>query len=395
MKEIEGVLKTLTSFHQAHPWSAAASTLGVTLIAVIVLNFAVRLMLDRLARRFEDRRPYLQITADAVDRPLNLLTWVLVARLVIPITLAQSGADVSAYAPMLTKAMAVLVVLFVAWGAWRIAAGTRLYLRKKYARTDGGYDDFSMIETGQLVARTSIVLVAGFSLLGALGIPLSALTALGVVGGFGAYALTMANQILISNLFAGFAIYFDRPFAVGDWISTKGGTIEGTVTKIGFRLTTIVGFDKRPIYVPNSVFNESATINPSRMSNRRILQSVGVRYEDLHRVEPILATIRDYLKNNDAVDHKMITLVNLVNGSTNMGSSIEGCFGASSSSPFDDQARPPHPPLALILAALPFLARRAVCQMAEDLAGSLERILSGGISARGEAGGTRAIVGEV
>lgn len=330
MSAWEQWLKTILDFRQNHPWSQAASTVGLTLVGVIVLNFGVRVTLRRLAKRFQRRRPYLQITADAVDRPVNLITWVLVARLVGPLTLDQAGSDLSSFAPTLDKAAAALVVLLVAWAGWRFVALTRLHLMKKYARTDGGYDDFSAIETGQLAARTLIVVIAGFSLLGALGIPLSALTALGVVGGFGAYALTMANQILISNVFAGFAIYLDRPFSVGDWISTKDGAVTGTVTKIGFRLTTIVGFDKRPIYVPNSIFNENPTVNPSRMSNRRILQYVGLRYDDLHRVEEIMKAIRAYLAAHEAIDHDKLTLVNLVNGSTDMGSSVEGCFGASS-----------------------------------------------------------------
>lgn len=330
MQQFESIWATVTGFQDAHPWSLVASTVGVSVISVVLLNFGVRLTLRRLGKRYEERQPLVQLMADAFDRPINMITWVLVARLIVPLAMEQGGTDLSGYAPALNQGMAALLVLLVAWAAWRFVGRTRLHLRKKYARTDGGYDDFSMIETGQLAARLGIVVFAGFGLLGALGIPLSALTALGVVGGFGAYALTMANQILISNVFAGFAIYFDRPFAVGDWISTKGGTIEGTVTKIGFRLTTIVGFDKRPIYVPNSVFNENATVNPSRMSNRRILQYVGVRYDDVDRVEPILEAIRAYLAQHEAIDQRMTTLVNLVNGSTNMGSAVEGCFGSSS-----------------------------------------------------------------
>ena len=164
----------------------------------------------------------------------------------------------------------------------------------------------------------------------AFGIPLKALAGIGVVGGFGAYALTMANQILISNIFAGLVLYFDRPFSVGDWISTKDGKIDGTVTKIGLRLTTVVGFDQRPIYVPNSIFNENATVNPSRMNNRRIKQFIGLRYEDFPKIEKIFAEIRTYLKENPVIDQKRTTLVNLIDGVTSTGSKYEGAFGSSS-----------------------------------------------------------------
>lgn len=330
MSYLGPALELVTDFQKSHPWGYAASAVALTALFVLVLNFAVRRSLTVVATRLEDKRPFLRITADAIDRPLNLVAWLLVLWLFVPFTLEQAGLNTAPFTPKLNRAASVLIVLLVSWAFWRFAARSRLHLLDRYARTDGGYNDFSVIETGLLAARLGIVLFAVFGLLGALGIPLSALTALGVVGGFGAYALTMANQILISNIFAGFAIYLDRPFSIGDWISTQGGAVEGTVTKIGLRLTTIIGFDKRPIYVPNSVFNENATVNPSRMSNRRILQYIGLRYDDLHRVEGVLEAIRSYLAEHKEIDQKMLTLVNVVNGSTNMGSSVEGCFGASS-----------------------------------------------------------------
>ncbi len=67
-------------------------------------------------------------------------------------------------------------------------------------------------------------------------------------------------------------IYFDRPFKVGDWIRSPDRQIEGTVERIGWRMTIIRTFDKRPLYVPNSVFSSIVVENPSRMLNRRIYE---------------------------------------------------------------------------------------------------------------------------
>ena len=66
------------------------------------------------------------------------------------------------------------------------------------------------------------------------------------------------------------------------------------------------------------------------MSNRRIKQYVGVRYADFSRVPDIIADIRAYLAGHEGIDHTRTTIVSLVNGSTRMGSSIEGCYGSSS-----------------------------------------------------------------
>jgi MscS family membrane protein len=40
--------------------------------------------------------------------------------------------------------------------------------------------------------------------------------------------------------------------------------------------------------------------------------------------------IRDYIDGHSEIDHNRTKIVSLVNGSTVMGSSIEGCYGSSS-----------------------------------------------------------------
>ncbi|WP_250666706.1 mechanosensitive ion channel domain-containing protein, partial [Escherichia coli] len=50
---------------------------------------------------------------------------------------------------------------------------------------------------------------------------------------------------------SGIMLYFDRPFNIGDWVSSPDRNIEGTVVEIGWRITKIVTFDHRPLYIPN------------------------------------------------------------------------------------------------------------------------------------------------
>ncbi len=91
-------------------------------------------------------------------------------------------------------------------------------------------------------------------------------------------------------------IYFDRPFKVGDWIRSPDRQIEGTVERIGWRMTSIRTFDKRPLYVPNSVFSNIVVENPSRMLNRRIFETIGLRYDDADKVPVIIDEVREMLK---------------------------------------------------------------------------------------------------
>ena len=124
-------------------------------------------------------------------------------------------------------------------------------------------------------------------------------------------------------------LHLDRPFSVGDWIYTTSGGIDGKVEKMSFRLTQIRGSDKRPIFVPNATFLTAAVVNASRMSNRRILQYIGIRYEDFQRLPLILNDVKEMLNTHKEIDQKMTILVSLINGKTDMGSTTEGAFGSS------------------------------------------------------------------
>ena len=106
-------------------------------------------------------------------------------------------------------------------------------------------------------------------------------------------------------------VYMDRPFSIGDWISSPDKDIEGTVEQIGWRSTRIRTFDKRPLYVPNAIFSTVAIQNPSRMTNRRIKTSVGVRFQDAPKIAAIVADIDEMLHNHPDIDTRQTCFVRL------------------------------------------------------------------------------------
>lgn len=104
-------------------------------------------------------------------------------------------------------------------------------------------------------------------------------------------------------------IYLDRPFSVGDWIRSPDRNIEGTVEDIGWRLTRIRTFDQRPLYVPNAIFANISVENPSRMYNRRINETIGLRYEDIAKVPVIIERVRQYLIDHQDIETESRTLI--------------------------------------------------------------------------------------
>jgi MscS family membrane protein len=140
-----------------------------------------------------------------------------------------------------------------------------------------------------------------------LGFSISGVLAFGGIGGL---AVGFAAKDLLSNFLGALFIFLDRPFAVGDWVRSPDREIEGTVEEIGWRLTRIRTFDKRPLYVPNGLFTTMAVENPSRMSHRRIKETIGIRYGDVGKMQAVTAAVREMLVAHPDIDESQTLMVN-------------------------------------------------------------------------------------
>lgn len=168
--------------------------------------------------------------------------------------------------------------------------------------------NISTVKAVSKLSRLIIYIIATIVVLQMLGLSLTGLLAFGGVGGMVA---GLAAKDLLANFFGAAMIYMDKPFRIGDWIRSPDREIEGTVEDIGWRVTRIRTFDKRPLYVPNAAFTTIAIENPSRMHNRRIKEFIGIRYDDMSKVEAIVEDIRRMLNIHNGVDHNNSLIVNL------------------------------------------------------------------------------------
>jgi MscS family membrane protein len=155
--------------------------------------------------------------------------------------------------------------------------------------------------------RLSVIITAVLVAMQTFGYSISGVLAFGGIGGI---AVGFAAKDLLANFFGGLMIYLDRPFAVGDWIRSPDKSIEGTVEHIGWRLSRIRTFDKRPLYVPNAIFTQIAVENPSRMLNRRIYETIGIRYDDAGKMATIVERVKSMLKAHPAIDTEQTLIVN-------------------------------------------------------------------------------------
>ncbi|SEH67695.1 small-conductance mechanosensitive channel [Bathymodiolus azoricus thioautotrophic gill symbiont] len=119
-------------------------------------------------------------------------------------------------------------------------------------------------------------------------------------GGVGGIVMGFAAKDMLSNIFGGLMLQMDRPFSTGDWI--RSSQFEGTVEKIGWRMTRIRTFSKNPIYIPNSIFASIPIETPSRMTNRRINETIGIRYNDIAQMSDIVTEVEAMLKTNKDIE---------------------------------------------------------------------------------------------
>jgi MscS family membrane protein len=171
---------------------------------------------------------------------------------------------------------------------------------------DEPMDETTVRAVGKLL-RASVIITAILIAMQVFGYSISGLLAFGGIGGL---AVGFAAKDLLANFFGGLMLYLDQPFKVGDWIRSPDQEIEGTVEDVGWRLTRIRTFDKRPLYIPNSIFNSISVENPSRMSNRRIYETIGIRYDDIGKMAIIVDDVRQMLREHPEIDQSQTLIVN-------------------------------------------------------------------------------------
>ncbi len=278
----------------------------VVVFIALLADFFQRRLLRGLAKRFaKTNNHWDDAVLEAMRRPLSLLIWVTGISLAAQIAAAQAGAEIFS---VVEPVRDVLVIVALTWFLVRFI---RQAQKNIIAAGDAKGDpvDITTLDAITKLLRLSVLITAGLVVLQTLGFSISGVLAFGGVGGI---AMGFAARDLLANFFGGLMIYLDRPFSVGDWVRSPDREIEGTVENIGWRLTIIRTFDKRPLYVPNSVFANIAVENPSRMTNRRIHETFGIRYEDINKMAAITADVEAMLKGHPAIDTTQTLMVNFI-----------------------------------------------------------------------------------
>ena len=122
---------------------------------------------------------------------------------------------------------------------------------------------------------TGVVVIFGFfKVMQLFGVDTTTMLAGATIGGL---AFALASQDTVKNFIGTVAIFLDKPFQIGDWISA--GEVTGAVEQVGFRSTRVRSADSTVFQIPNSKLAEMVINNSGLRLFRRYNTNLGLRYD--------------------------------------------------------------------------------------------------------------------
>lgn len=122
--------------------------------------------------------------------------------------------------------------------------------------------------------RSVLWLITVLMVIDALGVPMTSLVAL-----LSVFTLTisLAVQTLLSNVAGGLILLSNKPFRIGDYVQTAGGS--GYVRDQRLTVTVLETRDGCRITIPNSVVSAGTVTNYDAVGRRRVTTTVTASYD--------------------------------------------------------------------------------------------------------------------
>ncbi len=242
---------------------AFVSTLVYKLFA-FVTERVIRKLLFTSGYRGEKSEKYLWLVA----RPASVFFIVLLLILFTPAL--QLPAE---YAQYIITGLRVLLPLFGTIILYRMVNIFSIYLTRIAQKTDSTLDD-QLVPLLRKALKTFVVIIGTLFILDNLDVPiLPLLTGLSI----GGLAFALAAQDTIKNFFGSIMIFIDKPFQVGDWITTND--LDGNVEEVGFRSSRVRTFRNSLVYVPNAKLADSTIDNHGLRTYRRFYTQIAINYD--------------------------------------------------------------------------------------------------------------------
>ncbi len=291
---VMSVYQSVINFFQDQFWIVDN---GLMLLIAVVLTSIELVFYKKIEPRLANKHVWIQALLHALHKPVLVLIWGVAVSIIFE-QLPFAGTD--AFDKYVGTVQKVCVIGTLLWFFLAYINQVESLIHRQIDRKRRQLDKISVTALCQLSQVMAIVIV-GLVLMQNLGVSVSAILAFGGMGGL---AAGFAAKDALSNYMGGLMIFLDRPFSVGDHVRSPDQEVEGTVERVGWRLTRIRTLEKRLLYVPNAVFSNISIENISRMTHRRIKTNFSLRYSDADKANLIQAKIVEMLEGHSLIDNE-------------------------------------------------------------------------------------------
>ncbi len=233
-----------------------------------VLTFLIEKILLRILVK-SGKKNVAKKVIHPVAKPASLFIVFWIATLLIP-ALQLPLNTYYRFIPLILKAS---LPVFATMVLYHLADLVTVYLDKLASKTETTLDD-QLVPLVRKALKTFIVIIGVFYTLYNLNVDIIPLLTGLSIGGL---AFALAAQDTIKNFFGSFMIFVDKPFQIGDWITS--GDIDGTVEEVGFRSTRVRTFRNSVVYVPNGQLADSTIDNHGLRVYRRYFTKLALTYD--------------------------------------------------------------------------------------------------------------------
>ena len=193
------------------------------------------------------------------------------------------GSSIAHFAPRLVIALVIFAFFYLSYRLLRFVLA-RVTRRAKVEPTAA---------TFLLMTLRYVVLIAGLVMaLEELGLDVTTiLEGIGIIG----IALGFAAKDTLSNIIAGFFLFWDKPFVIGDLIEVSDEY--GEVREITMRTTRIVTVDGKLVSIPNSVIVNSKIRSYTMIPHLRLDIDVTIGVNE--RIDEAREVILDIVRRDE------------------------------------------------------------------------------------------------
>jgi len=284
---------------------------------IILIGFIVRkaftLLFEKIILNVLHKVGYIKLADEVVRptaKPISYLVVFYLLILFVPVLQLPIG--INKYVViLLTSVWPIFAIVFF----YRLVDIFSIYLRKLAAKTESNLDD-QLVPLARKILKTFVIAIGVLFILDNLNVNITGILAGLSIGGL---AFALAAQDTIKNFFGSLMIFIDKPFQVGDWITS--GDVDGTVEEVGFRSTRVRTFRNSVTSVPNGVLSDRMVDNHGLRAYRRFHTQLALTYDTPPAlIEVFVEGLREIVKNhpNTRKDYYEIYLNEMANSSLNV-----------------------------------------------------------------------------